>query len=50
MTSNTVEERIDRMIARKARMLEDVVTYDDHQILKKLDRSELIELLQGLES
>jgi SNF2 family DNA or RNA helicase len=49
MTSNTVEERIDRMISRKARMLEDVVAYDDHQILKKLDRSELIELLQGLE-
>ena len=46
MTSNTVEERIDRMIVRKAQMLEDIVAYDDHQILKKMDRSELIELLQ----
>ena len=46
MTAQTVEERIDRMILRKAQMLEEAVAYDDHQILKKLDRAELIDLLQ----
>lgn len=50
MTAKTIEERIDRMIARKAQLFEDVIAYDDHQIVKKLDRSELLELLQGLES
>lgn len=50
MTEKTVEERIDRMIAQKSQLLEDVIAYDDHQVVKKLDRSELLELLQGIDS
>ena len=50
MTAKTIEERIDRMIAQKAKLLEDVIAYDDHQVVKKLDRLELLELLEGLES
>jgi SNF2 family DNA or RNA helicase len=50
MTADTIEERIDRMIARKSQLLEDVVSYDDHQMLKRLDRGELLELLEGLDS
>ncbi len=49
VTINSIEERIDQMIARKASLLEDVVSWDDHQIVKKLSRSELIELLEGLQ-
>lgn len=48
MTTNTIEERIDQIIARKARLFEDVISYDDHHMIKKLDRSELLELLQGI--
>ena len=48
MTAHTVEEKIDQMIFRKAQMLEGLVSYDDHQILKKLNREELIDLLQPL--
>lgn len=48
ITRGTVEERIDAMIERKARLLEDVVAYDDHQVVKKLSRTELLELLQDL--
>jgi superfamily II DNA or RNA helicase len=47
MTANTIEERIDRIITRKAKLFEDVISYDDHHILKKLNRSELLELLEG---
>jgi SNF2 family DNA or RNA helicase len=50
MTAKTIEERIDRMIARKSQLFEDVIAYDDHQVVKKLDRSELLELLEGLDS
>ena len=50
MTAKTIEERIDQMIARKARLFEDVIAYDDHQVVKKLDRAELLELLEGLDS
>ncbi len=49
MTARTIEERVDQIIARKARLFEDVISYDDHQVVKKLDRTELLELLEGLE-
>lgn len=45
ITKNTIEEKIDRMITRKGRLLEEVVTADDQAVLKKFSRSELIELL-----
>ncbi len=49
VTLNSIEERIDLMIESKASLLEDVVSWDDHQIVKKLSRNELIELLEGLQ-
>lgn len=45
ITKNTIEEKIDRMITRKGRLLEEIVTADDQAVLKKFSRSELIELL-----
>ena len=48
LTKATIEERIDRMIAKKANLLEDVVSFDDHQIVKRLSRQEIILLLEGM--
>ncbi len=47
-TKATIEEKIDRMIAKKAALLEEVVAFDDHQIVKRLSRQEIIFLLEGL--
>lgn len=46
VTKNTFEEKIDTLIARKAKLMEDVVTADDHRILKSFDRQEIMQLLQ----
>ncbi|MEZ5315305.1 MAG: DEAD/DEAH box helicase [Chlamydiales bacterium] len=45
ITKGTIEEKIDQMISRKAQLLEEIVHADDQLVLKKLTRSELIELL-----
>lgn len=45
ITKGTIEESIDKMIFRKGRLLEEVVSTDDQSMLKKFTRSELIELL-----
>ena len=45
ITKGTIEEKIDNMISKKGRLLEDIVTADDQTVLKKFSRSELIELL-----
>lgn len=45
ITKNTIEEKIDWMIAKKGRLLEEIVTTDDHSLFKQFTRSELIELL-----
>lgn len=45
MTKGTIEEKIDRMITRKGRLMEEIITADDQAVVKKLTRSELIELL-----
>jgi SNF2 family DNA or RNA helicase len=47
-TKGTIEEKIDRMIAKKAGLLEEVVSFDDHQIVKRLSRQEIIFLLEAL--
>ncbi len=47
LTKHTIEERIDALISRKATLLEDVVFFDDHQIVKRLSRKEIISLLEG---
>jgi SNF2 family DNA or RNA helicase len=50
MTKGTVEEHIDFLISKKGRLMEDVVSVDDHQTVKKFDRHEMINLLQSLPS
>ena len=45
-TKATIEEHIDLMISKKGQLLEDIIGVDNHQIIKKLDRDEIIELLQ----
>ncbi len=45
ITKNTIEEKIDQMITRKGRLLEEVVLVDDQAVLKKFTRTELIDLL-----
>ncbi|MBA3958404.1 MAG: DEAD/DEAH box helicase [Parachlamydiaceae bacterium] len=49
VTKGTFEERIDEMITRKGRLMEEVVTSDDHRFIKAFDRKELIQLLQEVE-
>ena len=46
LTEGTLEERIDAMIARKRRLLADVVAVDDPHLAKVFSREELLELLQ----
>lgn len=46
VTKNTIEEKIDEMIFKKGRLMEDIITVDDHEMIKRLNRDELIELLQ----
>lgn len=48
MTKGTIEEHIDFLISKKGQLMEDVVGIDDHQIIKKFDRKEMIVLLQSL--
>jgi len=45
IAKGTLEEKIDRMIYKKKRLMEEIIAVDDQAILKKLTRSELIELL-----
>ena len=49
VTKGTFEERIDAIITSKARLMEEVVGVDDHEVIKRLDRDELLMLLQTLE-
>lgn len=49
VTKGTVEEHIDFLIAKKGRLMEDVIGVDDHQIIKRFDRQEMIHLLQSLQ-
>jgi superfamily II DNA or RNA helicase len=46
VTKRTFEERIDAMISRKGKLMEEVVGVDEQHILKTFSRSELIELLE----
>lgn len=45
ITKNTIEEKIDRMIALKGRLLEEVIATDDENVFKSFTREELMELL-----
>lgn len=46
VTKNSFEERIDQLIARKGKLMEDVIGIDDHEVIKSFTRQELIEFLQ----
>lgn len=48
LTKATIEEKINLMIQRKKNLLEDIVAFDDHQIMKRFTRQEIISLLEGL--
>jgi len=48
ITKHTIEEKIDQMITRKGRLLEEVIAVDDQNAIKKFTRAELIELLQPI--
>lgn len=48
VTKGSFEERIDQMITRKGKLMEDIVGVDDHRILKNFSRDEIIELLQNV--
>lgn len=46
ITKNSFEEKINKMIERKSRLMEEVVGSDEQSTLKTFSREELIELLQ----
>jgi SNF2 family DNA or RNA helicase len=48
VTKGTFEEKIDAMINRKGRLMDEIVGIDDHRILKLFNRDEIIELLQSV--
>ncbi len=45
ITENTLEEKIDRIIAKKRQLMESVVKPDDMSLLKHFSREDLIELM-----
>ncbi len=46
VTKDTFEEKIDALIEKKGKLMEEVVGVDDHEIVKQFTRDEIIELLQ----
>ncbi len=50
VTKGTFEEKIDAMIMRKGKLMEDIVGVDDQHLLKTFSRDELIDLLSDLRS
>jgi len=49
VTKGTFEERIDALISKKGRLMEDIVGTDDHRFLKRFNRDEILQLLQDVE-
>jgi SNF2 family DNA or RNA helicase len=46
ITKNTLEENINRLIQRKAKLINEIVSSDDQNVVKHFTRTELLELLQ----
>lgn len=46
--NQTLEEKVHMMIERKGELLEDIVAADDQGVLKRLDREDIMALLQGV--
>jgi len=49
VTKGTFEEKIDAMIERKGKLMEEVVGVDDQHLLKTFSRKDLVELLEFVE-
>lgn len=49
VTRGTFEEKIDAMITRKAKLMEDIIGADDEDVIKTLNRQEILELLRDVE-
>ncbi len=50
VTRGTFEEKIDQLIQKKGRLMEEVIGIDDHLLLKQFNRSELLQLIQEVEA
>ena len=50
VTKGTFEEKIDAMIKRKGKLMEEIVGVDEQHVLKTFSRHELIELLELVET
>jgi SNF2 family DNA or RNA helicase len=48
VSKNSFEETIDALIAKKSRLMEEIVGVDDYQIVKQFSRSEIMQLLKNL--
>ncbi len=48
VTKGTFEERIDELITKKGQLMEEIVGTDDHNMLKRFNRQDLIGLLQDV--
>jgi len=48
VTKNTFEERIEKMIEKKRALLEDLVMVDDHRLIRKFSKSELLSLFTDI--
>jgi SNF2 family DNA or RNA helicase len=48
VTKGTFEERIDAMITRKGKLMEEVVGVDDYRFMKHFDREEILQLFRDL--
>lgn len=48
VTKGTFEERIDTLITKKGKLMEEVIGIDDHEVIKHFTRDELVQLLQDV--
>ena len=48
ITKSSVEENIDNMITKKSGLLDDIIAFDDHQLIKKMSRDDIVNLLQSI--
>ena len=46
VSKDTFEERIDELISRKRRLMDEIVMVDDHEVIKQFSRSELMQFLK----
>ena len=48
VTKGTFEERIDEMISRKGKLMEEVIGVDDYRFMKQFDRAEIMQLFRDV--